>query len=47
MCDERGKGEGGESFPAAVNSLNPLVERGSSTNNERPGNHPSSTKVQH
>ena len=49
VCDERGKGEGG-SFPVAavkVKSLNPLVERGSSTNNERPGNHPNSTKIQH
>ena len=47
VCDERGKGG---SFPVAtvkVKSLNPLVERGSSTNNERPGNHHSSTKVQH
>ena len=48
-CVIRGGGRG-ESFPVAavkVKSLNPLVERGSSTNNERPGNHPSSTKVQH
>ena len=45
----RGGGRG-ESFPVAavkVKSLNPLVERGSSTNNERPGNHPNSTKIQH
>ena len=52
VCDERGKGEGGRgggSMSAAVKvkSLNPLVERGSSTNNERPGNHPNSTKIQH
>jgi hypothetical protein len=32
-----------------VKSLNPFAEGGggSSTNNERPGNHPSSTKIQH
>ena len=51
VCDERGEGEGGRggSMSAAVKvkSLNPLVERGSSTNNERPGNHPNSTKIQH
>jgi hypothetical protein len=49
VCDERGEGEGGGSMSAAVKvkSLNPLVERGSSTNNERPGNHPNSTKIQH
>ena len=50
VCVMRGgRGKGG-SFPVAavkVKSLNPLVERGSSTNNERPGNHPSSTQIQH
>jgi hypothetical protein len=49
VCVMRGGGRG-ESFPVAavkVKSLNPLVERGSSTNNERPGNHPSSTQIQH
>ena len=55
VCDERGRGRGeGVSMSAAVKvkSLNPLAEvggrgGGGSTNNERPGNHPNSTKIQH
>jgi hypothetical protein len=44
-----GGGGGGGSMSATVKvkSLNPLGEGGSSTNNERPVNHPSSTKIQH
>ena len=45
-CVMRGGG-GSMSAAVKVKSLNPLVERGSSTNNERPGNHPNSTKIQH
>jgi hypothetical protein len=45
VCDERG---GSMSAAVKVKSLNPFAEGGgSSTNNERPGNHPSSTKIQH
>jgi len=52
VCDERGRGEGvSMSAAVKVKSLNPLAEvgggGGGSTNNERPGNHPSSTKIQH
>jgi hypothetical protein len=47
MRGGRGKGGGSMSAAVKVKSLNPLVERGSSTNNERPGNHPNSTKIQH
>ena len=47
VCDERGKGGSHFRSPLSKSNLLILSRRGSSTNNERPGNHPSSTKVQH
>ena len=44
-----GRGKGGVNVGRCqiLTSLNPLEERGRSTNNEQPGNHPNSTKIQH
>ena len=42
VCDERGS-----HFRSPLSNFLILSRRGSSTNNERPGNRPSSTKVQH
>ena len=56
VCDERGEGEGGrgggvggggQCRPLSKSHLLILSRRGRSTNNEQPGNHPNSTKIQH
>ena len=49
VCDERGREGGGSHFRSPLSKSNLLIlsRRGSSTNNERPGNRPSSTKIQH
>ena len=47
VCDERGREGGGSHFRSPLSNFLILSRRGSSTNNERPGNRPSSTKVQH